>query len=290
MTDKTSRNTDEILACLIIDDPLIRPRYGCLDYAMLLRHMREHDFFTEIAFIPWNYRRSNPRTVRLFADNPDRLAICVHGCNHTKNEFGKGSYEELSSLAATALWRMEQHQRITGLPFDPVFVFPQGCFSSIAVRALKEQGYSAAFNSTLRATDMAAEPIHERRSAACLDYHGFPILLRQYPKNRTQIAEDAASGRPILIVEHHDTFRNGYKEITDFIDWINRLGNVRWCSLSEISKQYTDYSPGGYGAIPHSMGPFKESKVALRRYLSEARDNSIGRSGTLSALYKRIRR
>ena len=38
------------LACLIIDDPLLRPKYGCLDYTKLLQEMKEHNFFTEIAF------------------------------------------------------------------------------------------------------------------------------------------------------------------------------------------------------------------------------------------------
>ncbi len=42
------------LACLIIDDPLLIPRYGKLNFAKLLREMNEHNFFTEIAFIPWN--------------------------------------------------------------------------------------------------------------------------------------------------------------------------------------------------------------------------------------------
>jgi len=50
-----NNNSRETLACLVIDDPLLKPRYGRLDYKNLLEEMKEHSFFTEIAFIPWNY-------------------------------------------------------------------------------------------------------------------------------------------------------------------------------------------------------------------------------------------
>ena len=127
MTVPGVEDAGETLACLIIDDPLLRPKYGCLDYKRLLEVMKVHNFFTEIAFIPWNYKRSDARTVQLFADNTDYYAICVHGCNHIGNEFGGGNYQELNALSSTALWRMEQHKRLTGLVYDPIMVFPQKC-------------------------------------------------------------------------------------------------------------------------------------------------------------------
>ena len=93
-------SANQTLACLIIDDPLLMPRYGCLDYERLLEEMQEHRFFTEIAFIPYNYLRSDPATVRLLSDNLDYFGVCVHGCNHTANEFGKADYGKLSALSA----------------------------------------------------------------------------------------------------------------------------------------------------------------------------------------------
>ena len=177
----TNNNSKETLACLIIDDPLLKPRYGCLDYRRLLEAMKEHNFFTEIAFIPWNYKRSDAKTVRLFAENPDYFGICVHGCNHTYNEFGGSNYQELSALSATALWRMEQHKRLTGLPYDPVMVFPQGLFSSVAMQALKDQGFFAAFNSGLRATDGNELPASEYQLPATSVYADFPLVLKAIP-------------------------------------------------------------------------------------------------------------
>ena len=70
-------------ACLVIDDPLLKPRYGALEFANLLDLMQTHDFATSIAFIPWNWRRSVAKVVRLFKANPARLSLSVHGCDHT---------------------------------------------------------------------------------------------------------------------------------------------------------------------------------------------------------------
>ena len=45
-------------ANLTIDDPWLREPYGHLDYKDLLTEMERHNFHTTIAFIPWNYDRS----------------------------------------------------------------------------------------------------------------------------------------------------------------------------------------------------------------------------------------
>jgi hypothetical protein len=292
MITSEAKQTKETLACLIIDDPLLTPQYGCLDYTMLLKEMKEHSFFTEIAFIPWNYRRSDTKTVRLFLDNPDHYAICVHGCNHTGNEFGEGDYQAMSALSSTALWRMEQHKRLTGLPYDPVIVFPQGRFSTVAMQALKDQGYFAAFNSSIRATDGEDLPAIEYQRPATTIYHGFPLFLRRYPKDKSLFSQDMALGRPIIIVEHHSAFRSGYKSITDVVDWVNNLGNIKWTNLSVISEHYLGTKAAtniGVNANPSPSRLYFNSKVAFRRFLSEVRDNHIETSSFLTKLYKMMR-
>ena len=291
MTTSGAEKARETLACLIIDDPLLRPQYGCLNYAKLLQEMKEHRFFTEIAFIPWNYRRSDAKTVRLLADNADYYAICVHGCNHIGNEFGEGNYQELSSLSSAALWRMEQHKRLTGLPYDPVIVFPQGHFSSVAMQALKDHGYFAAFNSTLRATDGEELPAIEYQRPATKIYHDFPLFLRRYPKDKSHFIQDMASGRPIIIVEHPSAFRNGYKTMTDLVDWINSLGNIKWSSLLDIAEHYlgTKAASTGKSANLSPSRLYLNNKIALRRFLSEARDNHVETSSLLTKMYKMMR-
>ncbi len=278
------------LACLIIDDPLLRPQYGALNYKELLKEMKIHNFFTEIAFIPWNYNRSHRDMVKFFHDNRDRYALCVHGCDHVRNEFGVGNYEELSKLSSTALWRMEQHKQITGLPYDPVMVFPQGRFSSIAMKVLKEHGYLAAFNSTLRSTDGEDPPAEEYRQPATMMYHGFPLFLRRYPKDREKFLDDIRTGRPVVIVEHHGVFKDRCKEITDLVDWINSFGNIRWTSLLQIAEHYLKQKAAMQESSP---SPYQQclsyrSKVAFRRYLSEMRDNHVETNKLLSKIYRKI--
>lgn len=291
MNKSKSESPKETLACLIIDDPLLKPQYGCLNYKKLLEEMKAHNFFTEIAFIPWNYRRSNPETVRLLSENDDYYALCVHGCNHLGNEFGGGDYKELNKLAATALWRMEQHKRITGLPYDPVIVFPQGRYSSVAMKALKDQGYFAAFNSTLKATDREELPSAEYERPQTSAYHDFPLFLRRYPRDKSHFKQDFDSGRPIIVVEHHHAFRDGYGAITDLVDWINNLGNIRWTSLLSIAEHYLGYKAPIDRQITKSPSTPQASnaKVFLRRLLSEGRDNYIETNSSLAKLYKMVR-
>src|SRR5207248_209738 len=47
-------------ANLVVDDPLLKRSYGYLNYDDLVRKMDESAFATTIAFIPWNYRRTDP--------------------------------------------------------------------------------------------------------------------------------------------------------------------------------------------------------------------------------------
>ena len=232
--------------------------------------MKEHNFFTEIAFIPWNYKRSNAKTVQLFAENPGYFGICIHGCNHTYNEFGGTNYKELSALASAALWRMEEHKKLTGLSYDPVMVFPQGLFSSVAMQVLKDHGFRAAFNSGLQATDRNELPVHEYEKPATSIYADFPLFLRRYPKDKSCFVEDIAYGRPILIVEHPKAFCDGYRAITDTVDWINGLGNIKWSSLLSITAYYfghKDHSNyAGQRIHPYPPQFSNKTKIALRRF------------------------
>jgi len=288
---KELETTPEILACLIIDDPLLRPQYGWLNYKILLEEMRMHKFFTEIAFIPWNYKRSNAETVKLFRDNPDYYAICVHGCNHTRNEFGEGNYEKLSALSSTALWRMEQHWKITGLSYDHVIVFPQGRFSSIAMKALKDHGYLAAFNSNIQATDAEKPPASEYHPPATKIYHDFPLFLRRYPKDRIHFIDDIKAGRPIIIVQHPGDFKNGYKAVTELVDWINSLGNIKWRSLKDIAEYYLvlKNQKTEKNTTLSRLPVHVNIKIATRRLLSEIRDNYVERNNLMMKIYELVR-
>ena len=142
----SSWNAPEANACLVIDDPLLRTRYGFLRFRELLALMKQVRFSTSIAFIPWNWRRSDPKVVQLFKDNPNDYSLCIHGCDHTAAEFGTSNEWQIRAIASEAVRRMSLHEQRTGLAHDRVMVFPQGIFSEQAILELKRANFSAVVN------------------------------------------------------------------------------------------------------------------------------------------------
>jgi hypothetical protein len=225
------------LACFILDDPLLRSRYGFLRYNSLLEAMERSNFATSLAFVPWNYNRSYRSTAELFLRHPKRLSLSIHGCDHTEGEFGSVDEVLLSRKAAIARRRMERHRELTGIPFDNVMVFPQGVFSSLALKALKTTGYLAAVNSTPFSVDDSSDPLRVRDllAPAITRYWGLPLFVRHYPDHVVDFALNLYLGKPALIVAHHDYFRNGYTSIQTFAEQLNCLSDgITWCRLEEI--------------------------------------------------------
>src|SRR5262245_56704252 len=142
----TSWNPPEANACLVIDDPLLKSRYGFVHFGDLLTLMKELRFSTTIAFIPWNWRRSDRKVVDHFKDNPDHYSLCVHGCDHTAGEFANEDRLQLRAAASEAVRRMSLHERWTGLAHECLMVFPQGMFSQDSILELKRAGFDAAVN------------------------------------------------------------------------------------------------------------------------------------------------
>jgi hypothetical protein len=228
------------LGSLIIDDPLLTGRYGFLHYESLLKAMEQSQFATNLAFIPWNYRRSRTKVINLFKRHPARYSLSVHGCDHTRAEFATSDSATLRAKARTALRRMSAHEQLTGLPFDRVMVFPGGHFSSEAIKTLKAANYVAAVNSTEFATDLPDGDLRIRDvlGLAVTRYSNFPLFIRRYPHRIAEFALDLFLGRPALIVVHHEDFENGYAEIQAFAEQLNSLcGGIKWCGLEEIARR-----------------------------------------------------
>ncbi len=204
----SSWNTAEASACLVIDDPLLKARYGFVRFRELLALMKQFRFSTSIAFIPWNWRRSDPKVVQLFKDNPDYYSLCIHGCDHTAGEFSTPDRRRLRAVASEAARRMSLHQRLTGVAHDRVMVFPQGAFSEEAILELKRAGFDAVVNTA------------------------FDLLL----------------GKPCLVVIHHDFCSDGYARLVQFIDRLNALKvPLTWRRLSDVvrrSYRQKELSPG----------------------------------------------
>ena len=201
-------------ACLIIDDPLLRTNYGFLNYYKLLDLMDAHNIFATIAFIPWNYNRTDKNIADLIKKRVDRFRLCVHGCDHTRGEFGKGDGKYLDNKIRLATARMIEHERKTGIQFDRVMVFPQGIFSTESMEALGKNNYLAAVNT-------ASIPINSSRYLNIADYMessinkyaDFPLFIRNKPNNLINFAFDLFWGKPVFIVIHHNDLKDGYENL-----------------------------------------------------------------------------
>jgi hypothetical protein len=233
----------EINASLIVDDPPLKPRYGFMKYRDILRLMDKHNFATTIAFIPWNWHRTDTRTVHLFHERPDRLSLCVHGCDHTDKEFADRSPTVLNKRVNAANHRMQLLGRRTDLHHDRVMLFPQGAFSASAARALKLNGFMAAAN-----TEVA--PVHEDENktkvgdlldVAIMKYASFPMFTRRYLAHGVEnFAFDGLLGKPCLIAAHHDDFAGDGRVLLGVIAKLNSLNwKLRWSSLGDaISRSF----------------------------------------------------
>lgn len=227
----------EIGACLIVDDPPLKPRYGFFRYQEALRLMDEHNFATTVAFIPWNWRRTDTRTVQLFHQRPDRLSVCIHGCDHTAKEFADRSAAVLNKRINVANRRMRLFGKRTQLRPDAVMLFPQGAFSESAARALKLNGFIAAANTEV-------VPVHEDENKttvgdllgqAIMRYASFPMFTRRYLAHGVEnFAFDGLLGKPCFIAAHHDDFAGDARVLLHVIAKLNSLNwKLRWRSLGK---------------------------------------------------------
>jgi hypothetical protein len=248
---ETCWSAPEMNACLVIDDPVLKPTHGFVDFQELLSLMKRHKFSTNIAFIPWNWRRSAPEVVRLFKENPENYSVSVHGCDHTRAEFGSSNQQRLYWKSQQALERMNRHQSITGIRYDPVMVFPQGIFSEAAMSALKRTDLIAAVNNDVISADPHRRPvaISELWDIAVMGYSNFPIFTRRYPwEGIENFAFDALLGKPAIAVIHHDYCSDHCERLVSFIQRLNALKIApTWRSLGDVvrrSCRQREVSPG----------------------------------------------
>jgi hypothetical protein len=238
--DAASRRV-ETNACLIVDDPPLKRRYGFLDFREALDLMDRHNFTTTIAFIPWNWRRTDPRTLSLFQNHPQRLSLVVHGCDHTASEFAVRSSALLNRKIGTSTRRMEYFQRRASIEVERVMVFPQGQFSPETGRALKLNGFVAAVNTEVAPAQRAVNEttIADLWNVAIMRYGTFPIFTRRYPNHGIEnFAFDALLGKPCLIAAHHDAFKDHARNLVDLVARLKELRwNLVWRPLGEVVRR-----------------------------------------------------
>jgi hypothetical protein len=224
---------------LIIDDPPLKRSYGFLNYWNLLSQMDRCQFASTIAFIPWNYRRTDNRVAQLFRERPDRLSLCVHGCDHTAAEFSSTDLAILNSKVQLASARMNRLQRWNSLSYSKTMVFPQGRFSIDALTSLKANNYLAAVNSSPLPAYSGANgslALADFLTPAVTRYGGFPVFVRRYPAGSEQFAFDLFFGKPLLAVEHQGYFKDGGASLEEFVTRMNSFRRLQWTGLDVILK------------------------------------------------------
>jgi hypothetical protein len=235
----------ETSACLIIDDPLLKRSHGFIDFKELMSLMNRHNFSTNIAFIPWNWRRSDHEIASVFRDNSRCYSISVHGCDHTRAEYGSQDAKGLATKTRKALTRMTAHEKLTGIRYDPVMVFPQGIFSTAAMEALKHSGLIAAVNNDTISSDTPALriTIADVWDVALMKYCNFPLFTRRYPwEGIENFAFDALLGKPALAIIHHDYCSDHCARLITFIERMNAVKFApTWRSLAEaVSRSWRE--------------------------------------------------
>lgn len=272
-------------ASITIDDPLLKKRYGFLNFESLLGLANRYNFHIAIAFIPHNFRRNSPLITRMFQENEERLSICFHGNDHTGGEFASTNRALLNTLLRVAEDRMNLHQQMTGLPCDRVMVFPQGNFSIEAMSVVKSHNFYAAVN---RAPHPPEQPVRltigELAQPAVLRYGGFPLFIRK-PIRQIQsqdVAFDLFFGRPVLIGEHHDIFQNP-EILVEIATKINSLASeIHWTKLATLVSNsiLTRRTPDGTHHVRAYSGTIRISNDSgsIRRYSIEWGDSWDGAS------------
>jgi hypothetical protein len=232
-------------ACLIIDDPPLHARYGFLNFRKLLQCLGQLHFAANLAFIPWNARRSRKRIAdRIRATK--NLALCIHGCDHRRAEFGSRNEAWLDGLTQLAVERMENHRKETGVPYQKIMVFPQGVFSNVAMGVLKRRNFIAAVNTEVVPNHLAAAPdsiaLADLLDMAIMSYDSFPLFSRRSCTSAlSDYALDLFLGKPCLLVAHHNYFRSGFAQVEALVSSLNQLEpGLKWRNLgSVLSESYT---------------------------------------------------
>jgi hypothetical protein len=233
-------------ANLTVDDAWLTEPYGYLNYEALSAEMEGHDFHTTIAFIPWNFDRSDPRLVSFIRSHSDRFSFAVHGNNHDHVEFGAYDRKPLAEQVADlqqALARMIRFQDLTGLRFDSVMIFPLGVVPPLqTVRKLKEYGFAATtVDGTIPlGSAQPSDPLFFLRPITS-DFATF-ALVRRYPAEqrdpKSMIAIHAFLDDPLLFYCHQDFFAGGVGAFNPIADTVSQLQpDTRWGSLG-VAAQY----------------------------------------------------
>ena len=261
-------------ANLTIDDAWLTEPFGNLRYHQLLSEMERHNFHTTLAFIPWNFDRSDHELVSMFRSHPDRYSICLHGNDHKHREFGPYSRNSLQQQTADVkqgLARMERFHALTGLPYDRFMVFPQGVAPEQTFEVLRKYDFLGTANSqnVPLGNPFPRDPEFILRTYTDR-YAAFPSLFRYtatIDTSEMEVAINVFLGNPLLFYGHEDLFRRGIGAFNRTADLVNRIQpDTQWRSLGDIARHLNPVRRRVDGGFDVKM---LASEMALRNPANE---------------------
>jgi hypothetical protein len=225
-----------------IDDPWLREPYGYLHYRRLLNEMESHNFHSTIAFIPWNYDRSESEVVSLLRDNPTRFSIAIHGDNHDHKEFTDYGSKPLAlqiHAIKQSLARMERFRLLTGIPYDRVMIFPHSIAPQETLEALKTYNFWGTVNSSNVPMDCTVPSRLSFPMRPATDFFASFASIKRYsvevPIPNGLIGVNAFLENPLFFYGHHNMFAKGSDSFDPIADQVNQMDpNIRWRSVGDI--------------------------------------------------------
>lgn len=236
-------------ANLTIDDPSLSDSFSeSLSYPDLLSKMKIYGFHTSIGFWARTWNDSQKEIVELFLQNTDLFSLVIHGNNHDGYEFYKYSIQEGDKYEARpikdqesdivlALFQMELHKIITGIPFGKIMIFPYGISPEDTLVLLKKYN----FNATINTQDVPLDSIRGieydyNMYQAIMNYANFPVIKR-WSLSRDQLSLslfNAFIDKPILYYTH---VGESFSDRINLVEQINEYKfPIEWQSLGFIVK------------------------------------------------------
>lgn len=237
-------HAEQSYANLTIDDAWLTEPFGGLNYHGLLREMQKHRFHTTIAFIPWNFDRSNSEVADLVRAHAESFSFCIHGNNHAHREFGDYGSNSLAEQVAgikQAVARMERFHALTGIGYDRFMVFPHAVAPEATFAALRKYNFLGTANSqnVPLGNSLPADPLFLLRPYT-LRYANFLSFFRYSAEDTlpaVELAIHSFLGNPLLFYGHEGMFGHGVGAFDETADLVNKIQpQTRWASLGEVAK------------------------------------------------------
>jgi hypothetical protein len=177
----------------------------------------------------------------MFLGYADCFSVCVHGCDHNNKEFGSADYEDLLARNFMASQRMDWLRERTGLVSEPLMVCPQEQYSIEAMRAFAD---SRQFVGLVCTACMPRNLTTPQMCGADLllpaqdSFFGFPVFKRHYWKDISVFAMALFLGKPAILVEHHEFFRDGPGGAERFVAELAKVRpGMKWASLGDTARR-----------------------------------------------------